>query len=84
MIAKISMYVVCFNEEAYIEECLRSGSHFDEIIVVDSGSTDKTLEIINRLKEDGLPIQLIQKAWSGYAAQKQFALEQCKNEWCLC
>jgi glycosyltransferase involved in cell wall biosynthesis len=80
----ISMYVICFNEEDYIEDCIRSGADFDEIVVVDSGSTDTTLHIIQRLQQDGLPIRLIHQEWLGYAKQKQFALEQCKNDWCLC
>lgn len=66
-----------------IQACLKSLGDCDEIIVVDSGSTDGTLEIVKSLLENGLPIRLIHNDWPGYAKQKQFALDQCTGDWCL-
>lgn len=80
----LSAYVICFNEAGLIEACLRSLKGCREIIVVDSGSTDGTIIIIENLQREDSAIHLIQRDWPGYAAQKQFALEQCQGPWCLC
>ncbi|WP_436118054.1 glycosyltransferase [Phyllobacterium sp. LjRoot231] len=48
-----------------------------EIVIVDSGSTDDTIELIKSLIDAGWPIRLFQEPWRGYAGQKQFALDQC-------
>lgn len=79
----ISGFVICKDEADYIEDCLRSLDICDEIVVVDSGSTDATLEIINRLANEGLPIRLLEAGWPGYAKQKQFALDQTSGDWVL-
>lgn len=71
------------NEEAYIENCIRSLECCSEIIVIDSGSTDKTVDIIKQYQNDGWPITFKHNDWPGYAAQKQFALEQCTQDWCF-
>ncbi|MFK7903363.1 MAG: glycosyltransferase family 2 protein [Nitratireductor sp.] len=79
----LSAFIICLNEEAYIENCIKSLGACGEIIIVDSGSKDKTLEIVKKYKKQGWPIKLIHNDWPGYAAQKQFALDQCTKEWCL-
>jgi glycosyltransferase involved in cell wall biosynthesis len=79
----ISAFIICKNEAQCIERCVRSVDLCSEIIVVDSGSSDGTLEILQRLTRRGLPIRVIHREWPGYAAQKQFALEQCTQPWCL-
>jgi glycosyltransferase involved in cell wall biosynthesis len=79
----ISAYVICKNEEQNIARCLQSLASCAEIIVVDSGSTDGTLQIVEDLARSGLPIRLIEREWPGYAAQKQFALDQASQPWCL-
>jgi len=79
----VSAFVICQNEAHVIERCLRSVAFCAEIIVVDSGSTDKTIEIIESLKQEGLPIKLICEPWRGFGAQKQFALDHCTQEWCF-
>ena len=80
----ISAYVICKDEEDMIADCLESLSCCEEIVVVDSGSTDGTLDIVQRLSGEGLPIRLLHNDWPGYALQKQYALEQCTQPWCLC
>ena len=82
-VPRISTYVVCLNEAVGIERCLRSAARSDQIVVVDSGSTDGTVAIVERLAEEGLPIELHRRDWPGYAAQKQWALERCTGEWCI-
>jgi glycosyltransferase involved in cell wall biosynthesis len=79
----ISAYVICKNEERHIARCLASLAACAEIIVVDSGSTDGTLAIVRELIQSGLPVRLMHQDWLGYAAQKQFALEQTHQPWCL-
>lgn len=79
----ISAFVICQNEEAGIAACLESLRACAEIIVVDSGSTDRTIPIVEALRAQGLPIVLRHEDWRGYAGQKQFALEQATQPWCL-
>lgn len=74
----VSSFLVCKNEEAHIEECLKSLDFCDEIIVVDSYSTDRTLEICKKFN-----VKLIQREWPGYKIQKEFACNQTKNDWVL-
>jgi len=83
MTLPISAFVICQNEERVIESCIRSAAMCAEIVVVDSGSTDRTLQILETLQSEGLPLRILQEPWRGYAGQKQFALEQCSEAWCL-
>ncbi|MDR3374020.1 MAG: glycosyltransferase family 2 protein [Ancalomicrobiaceae bacterium] len=80
----VSAFIVCKDEAGFIEDCILSLKDFAEIVVVDSGSTDGTLEILARLRDvDGWPIRLISHDWLGYAGQKQFALGECRQTWCF-
>jgi len=72
----ISAIVVCRNEEAHIAGCLESVRWCDEIVVVDSFSTDRTVQIARAYAD-----RVIERPWPGMAAQKQFALEQAKGDW---
>jgi glycosyltransferase involved in cell wall biosynthesis len=74
----ISAIVVCMNEEANIAACLESVRWCDEVVVIDSFSTDRTVEIARSHAD-----LVIERPWPGMAAQKQFALEQAKGEWIL-
>jgi glycosyltransferase involved in cell wall biosynthesis len=74
---KISLIVITRNEEELIGQCLKSAAAFcDELIVVDSFSTDRTAEIAR-----GLGARVFERPFEGYIAQKQFALEQAGGEW---
>lgn len=79
----ISATIICKNEEACIGKCLSSLEGLSEIVVVDSGSTDKTLSIVDDHIRRGSPIRLIHQDWLGYAAQKQFALDQARQPWII-
>ena len=74
----ISAIVVCFNEEDRIDDCLTSLKWCDEIIVVDSYSTDKTAEICRRYTE-----KFVQRQWAGYRDQKAYAHSLATMEWVL-
>lgn len=73
---KISAAIICKNEEKHIENALRSVAWADEVIVVDSGSTDATLEIAERLGA-----RILMRDWTGFAAQKQFAVDNAAYDW---
>jgi len=79
----LSATVICRDEEACIGACLQSLSDCAEIVVVDSGSTDRTLAIVADFCARGFPIVLHERGWPGYAKQKQFALEQARENWVL-
>jgi glycosyltransferase involved in cell wall biosynthesis len=77
---RLSLIVITKNEEASIERCLQSAAGIaDEIVVVDSGSTDRTLEIA---REFGAKI-LEPADWPGFGPQKQRAQEAASGDWIL-
>jgi len=73
---KISAVIISFNESANIREAIRSVDWADEILLVDSGSTDDTREIAAELGA-----RVITRAWPGFARQKQFAVDNAVNDW---
>lgn len=75
---KISATIITFNEEASLPRALASVAFCDEIIVVDSGSTDRTCEVA---RQSGAKI--ISSDWPGYAIQKNFAADAASNNWIL-
>ena len=75
---RISATVVTLNEERNIARALESLRCVDEILVVDSGSTDRTRDIAA-----ALGARVIREAWRGYAAQKNFASESATHDWIL-
>jgi glycosyltransferase involved in cell wall biosynthesis len=79
----ISAFIICKNEAAVLGDCIESLDFCQEIVIVDSGSTDGTLALIESYIEHGYPIRLISNEWPGFAKQKQFALEKCTLPWCL-
>lgn len=72
----VTATVITFNEAAHIEAALRSLSFADEIIVVDSGSTDGTAAIARQFTD-----KVFVREWPGYVAQKNFAAEQASHDW---
>jgi len=74
----ISACIITLNEAEHIRAACESVAWADEIIVVDSGSTDRTRVIAG---ECGA--RVIERPWPGFAAQKQFAAEQASHDWIL-
>jgi glycosyltransferase involved in cell wall biosynthesis len=72
----ISAALIVFNEERNVEEALKSISWADEIVVVDSGSTDGTLAICRKYTD-----RIFHRDWTGYADQKNFAVKNVRNDW---
>ena len=75
---KITACVIAFNEERDIAECLASLTWCDEVIVVDSGSTDRTVAIAQ-----DFGARIIVRPFEGFSAQKNFAADQARNDWIL-
>jgi glycosyltransferase involved in cell wall biosynthesis len=74
----LSVAIVSHNEEANIGRTLESVKWADEIVVVDSGSTDRTCEIAQRYGA-----KVVTEPWRGYVAQKQYAIDLCTKDWVL-
>lgn len=74
----ISLVVITLNEERNIARCLKSVSWADDIVVLDCGSQDQTLEIARRLGA-----RVFQENWRGYRAQKERATELALHDWVL-
>jgi len=75
---KISATIVTLNEERNLARAIESLRCADDIVVVDSGSVDRTREIAIRLGA-----RVIEEPWRGYAAQKNFASERAAHDWIL-
>lgn len=76
---KISALIIAYNEMGYIEKCIESVTFADEIIVVDSYSTDGTYEYLKIHQK----VKVIQHPFANFTAQKSFALKQATNDWVL-
>jgi glycosyltransferase involved in cell wall biosynthesis len=76
---QLSAIVTSFNEEVNIRECLESVAFADEVLLVDSFSTDRTVDIAR-----GVPgVRVLQREYFGSAAQKNWAMDQVVHPWVL-
>lgn len=76
--APLSVAIITKNEERNLPDCLKSVSFADEIIVVDSGSTDKTVLIAR-----AFGCRVFVEDWKGDGPQKNSAIDKCRHEWVL-
>ncbi|MEJ5165879.1 MAG: glycosyltransferase family 2 protein [Thermoanaerobaculia bacterium] len=74
---KISALVTTYNEERNIKDCIESISWADEIVVVDSYSTDRTVEIVKSFPE----VNFYQREYYGAASQKNWAMDRTTHPW---
>lgn len=74
----VSVAIITINEEERLPGCLNSAAFADDILVVDSGSSDKTVEIARTLGS-----RVMHEPWRGFSAQKQFAVDHCLYDWVL-
>lgn len=75
---KVSAVIITFNEEKRIETTLQSISWCDEILIIDSGSNDKTLDICKKYG-----CKILFRKFDGYGPQKKFAVANAANDWIL-
>ncbi|HYM27683.1 MAG TPA: glycosyltransferase family 2 protein [Steroidobacteraceae bacterium] len=78
-VSGVSACIITYNEADRIEACLRSVSFCNELLVVDSHSSDDT-----RARAAALGARVIERDWPGYRSQKQFAVEAARHDWVLC
>lgn len=79
---KISVSTIVLNEAEYIENALSSCSFADEIIIVDGGSTDETVEKIISLNDKR--IKIVKSQWENdFAKQRQISLKNCTGDWII-
>jgi glycosyltransferase involved in cell wall biosynthesis len=76
---KLSILILTYNEERYIKDLLEKIQFADEILVVDSYSTDRTVAIVKSFAS----VKLIQNKFKNYADQRNFAIANSKNDWVL-
>ncbi|MEW6321345.1 MAG: glycosyltransferase family 2 protein [Acidobacteriota bacterium] len=74
----LTVTVITHNEAAHIEAALASVAWADEIVVVDSGSTDDTVALARKHTD-----RVIVRDWPGYVAQKNFAAGEARHDWIL-
>jgi glycosyltransferase involved in cell wall biosynthesis len=75
---QLSVYMITFNNERTLEKALKALQWADEIVVVDSFSTDRTMEIAQRYAT-----KVEQREWPGFRDQYQYAADACSHEWLM-
>jgi glycosyltransferase involved in cell wall biosynthesis len=75
----LSVAIITRNAASQLGHCLASVAFAEEIVVVDSGSTDGTVELAARHGA-----RVVRKEWLGFGAQKQFAVDAASHQWVLC
>ena len=76
--SRLSVTVIAWNEEERLRACLESVAWADEIVVVDAESGDKTVQIAHEFTD-----KVSVRPWPGFAAQKNFAIDQATGDWIL-
>lgn len=74
----LTVIIPTYNEENYIDDCLNSIDFADQIIVIDSFSADKTIEIAKNFN-----CEIIERKFDNFSNQKNFAIANAKNDWIL-
>src|SRR5512138_2804500 len=75
---QVSATIITLNEQGKIARAIESLRCCDEVLVVDSGSSDRTMEIAAKLGA-----RVVESPWRGYAEQKNFAAAQATHDWIL-
>ena len=73
---KLSIVIITKNEEKFITDAIKSSLFADEVLILDSGSSDDTCKIASELGT-----KVFQEEWRGFGAQKNRAVELASNDW---
>jgi glycosyltransferase involved in cell wall biosynthesis len=73
---RLSVTIIALNQEANIGDCLASVSFADDIVVVDTGSADRTVELARAYTD-----RVLTAPWEGFGRTKNFALDQARGDW---
>ena len=73
---QLSVIIIALNQEANIGDCLASVSFADDIVVVDTGSTDRTVELARAYTD-----RVLTTDWQGFGPTKNYALDQARGDW---
>ena len=76
--AKLSVYILAFNEEAKIEDCVKSVTWADEVVVIDSHSTDNTAKIAEELGA-----KVVQVDFEGFGGIRVAGIDHTQHDWIL-
>jgi len=76
--SRLSVVILTHNEEKNIEECLHSVEWADEIVLVDTHSQDRTVEIARKWTQ-----KIYEKKWEGFGPLKNFGIEKATGDWIL-
>ncbi len=76
---RLSVAIITLNEEANLARTLASVQFASEIVIIDSGSTDRTVEIARSFPN----VKMVSEEWKGFSAQKNSAIEKCTGDWVL-
>jgi len=79
LLHKLSVVIITLNEEDRLPRTLEAVAWCDEILVVDSGSSDRTIDICSDYRN----CRVIEHAFAGYGPQKRFAVGAARNDWIL-
>ena len=77
MVERISVTILTKNSERYLAQCLNALAEFDEILIVDNGSSDATLDIAARYPN----VRVVEHEFTGFGPLKNFAVKEAKNDW---
>lgn len=79
MSQKISVLLIAQNAEIYLKRCLDSLTKFDEVVFVDGGSTDRSVDIAKSYDN----VVVYENPWPGFIEQRNFSLKKASHEWCF-
>jgi glycosyltransferase involved in cell wall biosynthesis len=80
----VSAYVLTRNNQGTVARCLSSLAWCDEVLVVDGGSTDRTLEIArDPAKAWSSRVRVLERGWSGFRDQREYAMREARHDWIL-